>query len=149
MRTVLASHRDFLLWPWRLGIFAAALVWMGLIFHLSSLSQDEASGLLEAVSRLGVFRSYLGHLVLYGVLATVVQMNFWAWTHAGMYRLRWALMAAALASLYGVTDEYHQSLVPGRVASTIDMGVNAIGAAAGLCLLALATKRFHPPDSAS
>ncbi|MCI0799471.1 MAG: VanZ family protein, partial [Chloroflexi bacterium] len=100
----------------------------------------------------GVARSYLAHLVLYGVLATMVQMNFWAWTNAGMYRLRWALLAAALASLYGVTDEYHQSLVPGRVASSIDMWVNATGAAitaAGLWLLALASKRLYPPESAS
>ena len=127
---------------------------MGLIFQLSSLSQEEASAPLEApaIAWLGVFRSYLAHLVLYGVLATVVQMNFWAWTNAGMYRLRWALLAAALASLYGVTDEYHQSLVPGRVASIIDIGVNATGAAftaAGFWLLALAGKRSYPPDSAS
>ena len=154
MRVVQARHRNLLLWLWRLGIFAAALAWMGLIFQLSSLSQEEASAPLEvrAVAWLGVARSYLAHLVLYGVLATMLQMNFWAWTNAGMYRLRWALLAAALASLYGVTDEYHQSLVPGRVASSIDMWVNATGAvvsAAGLWLLTLASKRFYPPKSAS
>jgi len=154
MRAVLASHRDFLLWPWRLGIFAAALVWMGLIFQLSSLSQEAVSAPLEApaIAWLGVARSYLAHLVLYGVLATMVQLNFWAWTHAGLYRLRWALLAAAFASVYGVTDEYHQSLTPGRVASIIDMGVNAAGAAitaAGLWLFALAGRRFYTPDSAS
>ncbi len=154
MRAARARHRNLLLWPWRLGIFAAALAWMGLIFQLSSLSQEEVSAPLEArvVSWLGVARSYLAHLALYGVLATMVQMNLWAWTNAGMYRLRWALLAAALASFYGVTDEYHQSLVPGRAASITDMGVNATGAAvtaAGLWLFALAGKRFYPPDSAS
>lgn len=152
MRAVRARHRNLLLWPWRLGIFAAALAWMGLIFQLSSLSQEEASAALEAVSWLGVARSYLAHLALYGILAAMVQMNFWAWTNAGLYRLRWALLAAALASFYGVTDEYHQSLVPGRVASIIDMEVNASGAAitaAGLWLSALVSKRLYPPDSAS
>ncbi|MCI0780557.1 MAG: VanZ family protein [Chloroflexi bacterium] len=154
MRAVWARHQNLLLWLWRSCIFLAALAWMGLIFQLSSLSQEEASAPLEApvIAWLGVARSYLAHLVLYGVLATMVQMNFWAWTNAGMYRLRWALLAAALASLYGVTDEYHQSLVPGRVASSIDMWVNATGAAitaAGLWLLALASKRLYPPESAS
>ena len=154
MRVLQVRHRNLLLWLWRLGIFGAALAWLGLIFQLSSLSQEEASAPLEvrAVAWLGVARSYLAHLVLYGVLATMVLMNLWAWTHAGMYRLRWALLAAALASLYGVTDEYHQSLVPGRVASSIDMWVNATGAAitvAGLWLLALASKRLCPPESAS
>ena len=145
MRAARARHRNLLLWLWRLGIFTAVLAWMGLIFQISSLSQEEASAPLEVVSWLGEARSYLAHFVLYGVLATMVQMNFWAWTHAEIYRLRWALLAAALASFYGVTDEYHQSLVPGRVASIMDMGVNATGAAvtaAGLWLFALAGKRF-------
>ncbi len=152
MRAARARHRNLRLWLWRLGIFTAVLAWMGLIFQLSSLSQEQASAPLEAVSWLGWARSYLAHLVLYGVLATMVQVNFWAWTNAGMYRLRWALLAAALASFYGVTDEYHQSLVPGRFASIIDMGVNATGAAitaTGLWFFALASKRFYPPDSAS
>jgi VanZ family protein len=45
---------------------------------------------------------------------------------------RAAFLAAALvASAYGVTDEYHQSFVPGRETSVLDWTADSIGALAG------------------
>ena len=37
-----------------------------------------------------------------------------------------------LAVLYAASDEFHQSFVPGRGPSVIDVGIDAIGAALGL-----------------
>ena len=115
-------------WTWRLTTSTAVLAWMGLLFYLSSLSQAEASRPLEspAISWLGVLRSYAAHVVLYGVLASLAQASLWGWKPD--YRLRWALAAAAFAAIYGISDEYHQTLVFGRTGSIIDVIVNALGA---------------------
>jgi VanZ family protein len=48
-------------------------------------------------------------------------------------RLSWrrAIVAVGLAVTYGVTDEWHQSFVPGRVSDVGDLRADAIGAVAG------------------
>ena len=117
------------LWVSRIMFSGATLAWMGLIFYLSSLSQAEASQPLESpvVSWLGVLRSYAAHAVLYGVLASLAQMSLWGWKTD--FRLGWGLAAAAFSALYGISDEFHQSLV-GRTGSVADVIVNASGAIA-------------------
>ncbi len=102
-----------------LGIISgtAAIAWMGLIFYLSSLSGAEASQGLEsgAVSWLGDLQSYAAHIVLYAVLAALIQVALWGWSLE--LQLRWVIVAAVLASLFGISDEYHQSFVTGRSAT--------------------------------
>ena len=140
-------------WLLRLGLAGALLAWMGLIFYVSSLSQEDAGRPLESpvVSWLGVLRSYAVHLVLYGVLASLAMASIRSWTPAANYQLRWVLAVAAFATLYGVSDEYHQSFVPGRYASLLDMLVNGVGAAtATLALWLLAwTMRLRSASTVS
>jgi VanZ family protein len=45
------------------------------------------------------------------------------------------LLAAALASLYGVADEWHQSFVPGRTSDVLDWTADTVGALAGAALV--------------
>jgi len=139
----IARNHRYTLFSWllRCGLPGASLAWMGLIFYLSSLSQEDAGRPLESpvVSWLGVLRSYAAHLALYGVLASLVMGTIRSWSPSASYQLRWMLAVAAFATLYGVSDEYHQSLVPGRYASPLDMLVNGVGAATaalGVWLLA-------------
>ncbi|MHC5019233.1 MAG: VanZ family protein [Planctomycetota bacterium] len=57
-----------------------------------------------------------------------------------------AWTAAACAALYGATDEWHQSFVPGRVADGWDWLADAAGAlAVALAVTAWATLRRRPP----
>ena len=112
-----------------------AIAWMGLIFYLSSLSGTEASQGLEsgAVSWLGDLRSYAAHIVLYAVLAALIQVALWGWSLE--LQLRWAIVAAVLASLFGISDEYHQSFVTGRSATLVDGLVDSIAAFASSTLV--------------
>ncbi|MGE0461149.1 MAG: VanZ family protein [Vicinamibacterales bacterium] len=41
-------------------------------------------------------------------------------------------LAWVIAALYGVTDEWHQAFVPGRMADVRDVAADAVGAALGL-----------------
>ena len=110
-----------------IGFGTAAIAWMGLIFYLSSLSGAEASQGLEsgAVSWLGDLRSY-------AVLAALIQVALWGWSLE--LHLRWVIVAAVLASLFGISDEYHQSFVTGRSATLVDGLVDSIAAFASSTL---------------
>jgi VanZ family protein len=111
------------------------LVWMGFIFFLSAqahLPGPSQSWLFELLSN-------VGHFTLYGLLA------FW-WHRAlgpifGVSGDRRGsqvvfFLAFLIAVLYGLSDEFHQSLVPGRDPSLVDWGVDALGAVAALGVIA-------------
>lgn len=122
-------------------------LWMGLIFWLSSdpdsganssrllgpLIRLLAPGLPAEQVELVVFVCRkAAHFVAFGVLAWLLwralerpgDAGRWRWSRAG-----WAL---ALAVLYAVSDEWHQSWVPPRRASAWDVALDAAGAAAAL-----------------
>ena len=121
---------------WRLAVGGATLAWMGLIFYLSSLTQPET----PKVPLLGSWQSLVGHLVLYGVFASLLEGSIWSWVSG--VRLRWALAAAVISAAYGISDEYHQSFVAGRHATVEDVIVNTVGAtAAATGLWLFATRR--------
>jgi VanZ family protein len=63
--------------------------------------------------------------------------------HAGEYAVLGGLLvratgrsglAFALGVLYAVSDEIHQSLVPGRLGSPLDVAIDAAGVAVGIVL---------------
>ena len=113
--------------PW-----LAAAVWMGGIFYLS----HQSAPLGATVSEL---ESIVAHVGLYAGLALLLH-----WALAGVSRSRgmavaWAAAAVALAVLYGVSDEIHQTFVLGRTASAVDIAFDAAGAGLGVGLALLAT----------
>ena len=122
-----------------LGFAVAAAGWMGLIFYFSSLSGtpsvDESFQPLEsaAVYWQGGLSSYAGHALLYGVLAALILAARWAWTLGlGLQRV---IIAALLSSLFGLSDEYHQSFVFGREATAADFLVDSVAATASSALI--------------
>ncbi|MBI5947884.1 MAG: VanZ family protein [Chloroflexi bacterium] len=117
---------------WRL---AAVGAWAGLIFALSSMSEPPgAQG--------GEWRSQVGHLTVYAVLAWL-SLRFATVRWPGAKRM--ALLAAcwAFAVLYGISDEWHQSFVPGRDAAILDVALDAVGAALGLSVLPAAARAWR------
>jgi len=94
----------------------AAIVWMAAIFGLSALSGDSVPSGPPA----------LGHFVLYTILGVLCYVAL-----PEEQPLRRLVFAVALASLYGVTDEFHQSFVPGRVPDVMDWVVDTAGATLG------------------
>ena len=100
-----------------------AVCWMGGIFYLSQQSSPLG---VDA----GASRAALAHLALFGGLAALLY-----WPLAGRStQFAWAAMAIsfAIAVLYGVTDELHQAFVNGRVASEVDLVIDAAGALTGV-----------------
>jgi len=108
--------------PWQR--WTAVVAWMGVIFWLSSRpSLPRTPGTPPDVA------SILGHLVAYAVLASLLA---WAIDQAGRPLAATMAIAWVVASLYGVTDEVHQSFVPNRDADDFDVLTDAVGAAVAL-----------------
>jgi VanZ family protein len=97
----------------------ATIGYMGLIFALSSQNQ------------FGFFLPENGdkvmHILAYMPLGFLLHMSL---RMSGISRYVFAA-AVLLASIYGITDELHQSFVPGRFASTGDIAADILGAIMG------------------
>lgn len=101
------------------------LVWAGLIFGLSSVP-DLGTGLggWDLVLR------KFAHAAEYAMLGALLAR---ATGRVGL--------AFALGTLYAVSDEIHQSFVPGRMGSSLDVAIDAVGVAIGVTLWQLARTR--------
>ncbi len=111
---------------------AAALSYMLLIFVLSSQRPP------EPVVSLGVKDSWL-HLVEYAVLGFLLADLAWALRGT----IAWRTLVpgpALLSALYGLSDEWHQSFVPGRDASGADVLMDVVGSLLGATALCLARR---------
>ena len=64
------------------------------------------------------------HAIVFGILAFLLVCSL-APPHARTWRRVWLVTLAV--ALYGLTDEYHQSFVPGREASMYDALADALG----------------------
>lgn len=94
------------------------LLWyMGLIFVLSSRPQPEL--LREAPD-------YVLHFVAYFVLA-VLTVRAFARGLIGPVKHSAVVLGLALSFVYALSDEWHQSFVPGRVASGWDLLADGLG----------------------
>jgi VanZ family protein len=106
----------------------------------------------EAFVRLGLSGTLLsiaGHLITYAVLMVLLVIALRVWGRLPAQQS--CVVAFLLVALYGLSDEYHQSFVPGRTATMWDWLVDLMGA--GLAWLAIARRdrRIHqkPLDEGS
>jgi hypothetical protein len=101
-----------------LSAWLPVVAWAGLIFTLSSIP-DLGTGLggWDLVLR------KLAHAGEFAVLGLLL-----------VRALGRPLLAFWLGAAYAVTDELHQSFVPGRVGSPLDVAIDAAGVAVGVAL---------------
>jgi VanZ family protein len=118
------------LWKF-LSRWGPALGLMALIFSLSSLPAQQVPefGILDLLVK------KVAHFVGYALLARAFMRGMKAETKKQVF------LAWLLAVLYGVTDEIHQSFVPGRRAALLDVGIDGLGAFFGVLPALL---RLHP-----
>ena len=109
-----------------------AAFWAGVIFYLSSLSHPPGASFFEQLPA----GDKLGHLILYGILGA---------TLAHVHRLQGlpAAVLILLGVLYGASDEWHQSFVPGRDVSVFDWMADLVGVSTGFWLFGSV---FAPPS---
>lgn len=113
----------------RVAAWAAAAAWCALIFTLSHQPDPPGPSWLDAVP----FADKIAHFLIYAVLCALLARAL-RLEPSALLRRRALVLAVACAVLYGVSDEWHQSFVPGRQPDVMDLAADALGAlcAAGL-----------------
>jgi VanZ family protein len=82
---------------------------------------------------------YVGHAVGYAVLGALMMRALAGGSLRDM-RATLLLPAIVIATLYGVSDEWHQSFIPGRMASWSDLAADAVGSLVGACAAGLLSR---------
>lgn len=112
--------------PFALVLWTPVAVYMAAIFYVSSLSVIPGP--------VGYwFSDTLLHMACYGGLALFTLRALaggrWTGVNAGVLIAAWLM-----ATLYGVTDEWHQMYVPGRTSELRDLVNDAAGALAAVVM---------------
>jgi hypothetical protein len=128
-------------WLLRLVFTTASVAWLGLIYYLSSRPPDQIPG-VDMFSGLGDLRDILGHASIYLILGVALLGCVWSWADQRRYQLRWTILPLAFGAVYGLLDEFHQSLVPGRSASALDVLTDSAGVMTGVLLASRAARRL-------
>jgi VanZ family protein len=118
-----------------LRYWAPLVAWMLVIFAASSQPripyQDDVP-------------DWFSHALVYLVLAVLAGRALAAGAH--LLDLRLAACAFAFCVAYGISDEWHQSFVPGRQADPWDVVKDAVGALGGLALYRGWSRRVTPGE---
>ncbi|MEE8329186.1 MAG: VanZ family protein [Thermodesulfovibrionia bacterium] len=107
-----------------------AICYMGIIFYFSSLKGTALPELPQGFDK-------IIHAGIYAVLAFLIFLSL----NASGDRKYVFLLSIVIATIYGVTDEFHQLYVPGRETSIGDIIADFIGAFSGSYLARVASLR--------
>ena len=118
--------------------------WMGLIFYLSHQTGEGSGSLSGSITERIIaflrldnvdidFLHFLvrkgAHLFAYFVLG-ILLVN--AFRMSGMVAGKYYYLSLAICVIYGMTDELHQLLVPGRSGQVRDVLIDSVGALIGI-----------------
>lgn len=106
---------------------------MATLFYLSSLHSIDIDLGFSAQDKLMHMTAYgiLGVLILGGMSLPVTGYNF---NQVGL--------ATFIATLYGITDEWHQAYVPGRDSDVLDLVADCLGALLATLLMRALVRRL-------
>ena len=114
-----------------------AIAYAALIFALSSTTLPPGAEPLPGLFRL----DKLLHIAEYGILGMLVAM---AASHLAP-NFRWGHLASLLAGIgYAASDEFHQTLVPGRRGDVWDFLADVLGVALGVLIVLWLAWRSAP-----
>ncbi len=114
----------------KIGRWLPLLLWMGLIFVVSGRAKSE----IPDYGTWDLFVKKAAHFSAYGVLALLA---LWA-LRPEDWKVDWGIrpfiFAFLIAVLYAISDEFHQTFVPGRNGTLLDIGIDTLGAFTALLL---------------
>jgi VanZ family protein len=140
------------------------LIWLGLIFVGSTdvLSAEQTSRFLvpflrwldpqisvATIAAVHLTVRKLGHITEYAILAMLLWRGLRHGTHLQAKMSILFSLAWLAAAIFAVTDEFHQSFVPSRTASPIDVMIDICGAMIGLIICLTFAARGRLPNRQS
>ncbi len=143
------STRKILSW-------VAVLLWMVLIFNLSSQVAEQSNQLSTRITKVIVetvekvapnaefdmksFNNRLrkhAHFFAYLILGILVSKVL---RRSGVYGYRSVIIALGICILYAISDEVHQLFIPGRGGQVKDVIIDSAGASVGIAVYLLIAK---------
>ncbi len=139
----------------KLRYFTPALLWMILIFYMSSQVGNDSAGMSDmivsfiqslihdittvevSINTLSFIIRKSAHVIEYMILTFFFLYAF----YKNKYN-KYLLYSASLSVLYAMSDELHQTFIPGRSGTAVDVGIDTIGVVLAL-LIFLAIKKFY------
>ncbi len=115
----------------RLRVWGPAVGWAVVLFVLSALPQFGRAPSFP-------FSDKVAHLVLYSVLGAALA---WGWSRSPRYVPHVLLLV--VGALYGVSDEWHQMYVPGRVPDVADWLADVMGLVVGYAVTLQVVERVN------
>ena len=100
-------------------LWLAVVIWASLIFYLSSIPNLKTGLEYDFILR------KIAHVTEFFILTFFLYRAFKGSFDIGVFQL--FIYPAALSFLYAVSDEFHQSLVPGRSPAVRDVFIDTIG----------------------
>ncbi len=144
-------------WGLRLLSLSALLGWMAVIYAFSAQDGEESGALSDKIAAkvIEVFYPEYGqaaaeeqlrieervsyavrktaHATEYGILAALSFATMTAWLS---WKQMWRFVMSFVSSVcYAATDEFHQTVVSGRVGSPVDVLIDGCGALLALALV--------------
>ena len=115
-----------------------AIGWMMTLFYLSHQTGLDAPQPFAHSDK-------LYHATAYGLLGGLLLLSLQP--KAGGFSARQILVCVAIASLYAVSDEFHQSFIPGREADWLDWLADTVGALVACLFIAqLSRQKMSSPS---
>jgi VanZ family protein len=102
--------------------FLPSILWMLIIFYFSSRSTTGVPG--NTTQRFVILKSF--HLIEYAALAVFLFIGFLKYRHT-----------IICAYLYALSDEFHQSFIPGREGRLRDTFIDLLGIFIGVAVIKL------------
>jgi VanZ family protein len=102
------------------------LLWAGVIIFATSMPSDLVPRQVSTFDK-------AAHFSMYCVLAALLTQHLSEVTRPW----RAAIIAIAIATVYGAVDEWHQQFIPGRSIEFADWVADSLGAVTGAFMMAL------------
>jgi VanZ family protein len=132
------------------------LIWLGLIFIGSTdlMSAEHTSRIIgpilrwfnpdisaAAIARVQFFVRKGAHITEYAILAMLLWRGLRCGTRWQMTMSILFIAVSFLCAIFAASDEFHQSFVPTRTASPVDVVIDIVGALIGLTICVAVARR--------
>lgn len=108
--------------------FLPVVLWAGVIFAFSSFP----TGTATEIKWQDFVIKKSAHVIEYAILSVLLYRAF---VNIGIAKGKALVLAVIISSLYGMTDEFHQSFTPGREPHFRDVIFDTIGASAAALII--------------
>jgi len=98
-----------------------AFVWAGVIFYVSSIPGDKLPHIVH------YFNDKFLHTVFFCIFGILIYRFLNSFQSPDIFRWKNIVIEILIVSMYGVSDEFHQSFVPGRTVDVKDATADAFG----------------------